>query len=203
LRALMCALVVAILAFGSHTASAAWENDVRLGLNVDDPAADSVQTGHVQQRSHRHYLTQGDLRPAQNHQPWAWSIVQRENLPSGRRERSHVETAGSILPHPNGCPSTRFCGCGVLQKVKEAGVQFSTRVARDLWVAAEWRRFPRVAPAPGMVAIFRGGGHVAYIEAVSADGSALLYDPNSGGHLTRLHYRSLAGAIVVDPSRGG
>jgi hypothetical protein len=40
---------------------------------------------------------------------------------------------------------------------------------------------------------------VAYIESADGDGQATLYDPNSGGHLTRVHKRSLAGATIVNP----
>jgi len=42
-------------------------------------------------------------------------------------------------------------------------------------------------------------GHVMYIEAYNGDGTALVYDPNSGGHKTRVHVRSLAGYRVVNP----
>ena len=69
----------------------------------------------------------------------------------------------------------------------------------SLWSAAAWYRFPRAAAAPGMVAIF-GRHHVAYIETVYGDGTALLYDPNSGGRATRVHRRSLSGLHIVRPS---
>lgn len=97
-----------------------------------------------------------------------------------------------ILPHPAGCPRTAFCGCGV-------SVRVFGHYVRDLGLARNWFRFQRASPAAGNVAIFRGGGHVAYIERVNNDGTATLYDPNSGGHKTRLHVRSLAGAVIVDP----
>lgn len=106
-----------------------------------------------------------------------------------------VHAIEQIVAHPAGCPRTLFCGCGVSVRVFGHSV-------RELWLAANWFRFPRAPAAPGNVAIFRGGGHVAYIEAVYGDGTALLYDPNSGGHLTRLHRRSLAGAVIVSPHRG-
>jgi CHAP domain-containing protein len=100
-----------------------------------------------------------------------------------------------IVNHPAGCPARQFCGCGVSVRVFGHSV-------RDLWLARNWFRFPRSAPAAGNVAIFRGGGHVAYIEQVHGDGTVTLYDPNSGGHQTRIHRRSLAGAVIVNP-RGG
>lgn len=94
-----------------------------------------------------------------------------------------------VVPHPSGCPPVQFCGCGVSVKV------FGHPV-RDLYTASAWRRFPRATAGPGMVAIWRG--HVAYIISVDGD-EALLYDPNSGGHATRIHRRSLAGATIVNP----
>jgi hypothetical protein len=95
-----------------------------------------------------------------------------------------------IVPHPSGCPATRFCGCGV-------SVRVFGHPVRDLYPASAWRRFPRAAAGPGMVAIW-GGRHVAYIISVDGD-EATLYDPNSGGHATRIHHRSLAGATIVNP----
>ncbi len=95
-----------------------------------------------------------------------------------------------IVPHPSGCPAVQFCGCGVSVKV------FGHPV-RDLYPASAWRRFPRAAAGPGMVAIW-ANRHVAYI--ISADGGdALLYDPNGGQHQTWIHRRSLAGATIVNP----
>jgi hypothetical protein len=97
-----------------------------------------------------------------------------------------------IVEHPAGCPRVLFCGCGVSVKVFGHSV-------RDLWLVANWYRFPRAAPAAGNVAIF-GTRHVAYIERTYSDGTALLYDPNSGGGLTRIHRRPLANAYIVRPS---
>lgn len=85
-----------------------------------------------------------------------------------------------------------FCGCGVAVKV-------FGRPVRDLFLAANWRRFPSARPAPGMVA-WRYG-HVFYIVKMVKRGVALAYDPNSGGHLTRVHPRSVEGYRVVNPRR--
>src|SRR5262249_46748318 len=49
---------------------------------------------------------------------------------------------------PAGCPRS-FCGCG-------AAVRVFGRVVPELNLAANWLRFPRTAPAPGMVAARRG-----------------------------------------------
>ena len=52
---------------------------------------------------------------------------------------------------------------------------------------------------PGMVAVRRH--HVFVIREVvdAVRHIVLAYDPNSGGHKTRLHLRSLAGYSVRDP----
>ena len=48
-----------------------------------------------------------------------------------------------------------------------------------------------------------GGRHVAVIREVHGDGTATVYDANSGGGLTRVHRVSLAGLTIVDPHGGG
>lgn len=108
--------------------------------------------------------------------------------------RTAIRTADietRILEHPAGCPRTAFCGFGVAMKVYG-------RPVRDLWLAANWRRFPHADPAHGMVAVREH--HVFYIEAVLSNGNVLAYDPNSGRHQTRLHVRSLAGYSVRNPN---
>jgi hypothetical protein len=104
---------------------------------------------------------------------------------------SHVGTATQVVSHPEGCPRSQFCGCGV-------SVRVFGRPVRDLWLVQNWYRFPRARPASGNVAIL-GSRHVAYILEAYGDGTATLYDPNSGGGLTRVHRVSLRGWAVVDP----
>ena len=106
---------------------------------------------------------------------------------------SPVEARAQILPHPSGCPSRAFCGCGAAVRV------FGTPV-RSLWLATNWLRFPRTAPAPGMVAVRRG--HVFVLEAAIGDGLWQVYDANSGGRKTRLHARSIQGYVIVNPHGG-
>lgn len=97
--------------------------------------------------------------------------------------------AGEIVAHPSGCPSTAFCGCGTAVEIFGAPI-------RSLWLAANWFRFPRAEPGPGMVAVRR---HHVFAIREYRDGRALAYDPNSGGHLTRVHWVSLRGYTVVNP----
>ena len=102
-------------------------------------------------------------------------------------------SGAEIVSHPHGCPRIAFCGCGV-------SVEIFGRPIRELFLARNWFKFPRARPAPGMVAVRRH--HVMAIRAVDANGNAVVYDPNSGGHKTRIHQRSLAGYVIVNP-RGG
>jgi hypothetical protein len=90
---------------------------------------------------------------------------------------------------PAGCPRS-FCGCG-------ASLRVFGRIVPGLNLASNWLRFPRAAPAPGMVAARRG--HVFVLEQHVEGDSWMAYDANSGGHATRIHARSLRGYAVVNP----
>jgi hypothetical protein len=90
---------------------------------------------------------------------------------------------------PTGCPRS-FCGCG-------ASIRVFGHVVPGLNLASNWLRFPRAAPAPGMVAARRG--HVFVLEQHLEGDTWMAYDANSGGHATRLHARSLRGYTVVNP----
>lgn len=95
-----------------------------------------------------------------------------------------------VVGHPAGCPRRLFCGCGV------AVDTFGTP-RRDLWLAANWRRFPAASPAPGMVG-WRWG-HVLRLRQHVSGNNWLVYDPNSGGGRTRLHVRNISGYRIVNP----
>jgi hypothetical protein len=95
-----------------------------------------------------------------------------------------------FLPHPSGCPWRAFCGCGV-------SVRVFGHPVRELFLASNWFRFPRALAGAGMVAV--RNHHVMFIESYNGDGNATVYDPNSGGHQTRTHLRSLRGYVVVNP----
>lgn len=105
-----------------------------------------------------------------------------------------TETAATILPHPSGCPTRAFCGCG-------ASIRVFGHSIRSLWLARNWFEFPQTYAKPGAVAVRRH--HVMVIEQVVGDNSALVYDANSGGHRTRLHVVSLAGYSIRDPHGHG
>ena len=117
--------------------------------------------------------------------------------PTGHRAYSEARFArggGEIVAHPADCPRTLFCGCGAAHELGLAD--------RSLWLVRSWYKFPRTAAAPGMAALW-GARHVAVIRAVNGDGTATVYDANSGGGLTRVHRVSLAGLTIVDPHGGG
>jgi hypothetical protein len=106
-----------------------------------------------------------------------------------------VPVRGQILGgRPSGCPRA-FCGCG-------ASLQLFGHIVPELNRARAWLRFPRAFPAPGMAAV--RAHHVMVLEAPGKRlGSWLVFDANSGRHLTRLHERSLKGFTVVNPRAGG
>ena len=106
--------------------------------------------------------------------------------------KKHYRTydQGQTVAHPPGCPWRQFCGCGV-------SVKIFGRPIRGLFLAANWRKFPSAHASAGMVA-WRYG-HVMAILSVNGDGTAVVYDPNSGHHQTRIHNRSLAGYRIVNP----
>lgn len=110
-------------------------------------------------------------------------------------DRVSVRTASAVryLPHPSGCPTRAFCGCG-------AAVEVFGRPIRSLWLARAWYRFPRSSPAPGAVAVRRH--HVFVLRQWIAGDRWLVADHNSGGRKSRLHVRSIAGLTIVSP-RGG
>ena len=116
--------------------------------------------------------------------------AQKVYTPRREPQASRVRGPSTIVAHPAGCPARAFCGCGAAVRVFGAPI-------RSLWLAANWLRFPRAAPAPGMVAARRG--HVFVLEQHISGGVWLVYDANSGGRKTRIHARSIAGYTIVNP----
>ena len=110
-----------------------------------------------------------------------------------RRHNAAHYGASEIVAHPAGCPRSLFCGCG-------ASVRIFGHSVRQLWLAANWFKFPRAVPAPGMAAVRRH--HVFVLERPISGDVWLTYDANSGGHATRLHARSIVGYTIVNPTGG-
>lgn len=138
--------------------------------------------------------TNANASPHRYQQHW-----QRHQAGFATTARNHARvterySGGEVVAHPASCPRTMFCGCGA---ASELGLS-----DRSLWLVKSWYKFPRAAAASGMVAIW-GVRHVAVIREVHGDGTATVYDANSGGGLTRVHRVSLAGLTIVDPHGGG
>lgn len=156
-----------------------------------------------QLRARQAYRTQHQPieAPRAQHQPGETERAQHE--PAVAADALHQEAkapryamgGGEIVQHPAGCPVRLFCGCG-------ASIEVFGHSIRDLWAVSNWYRFPRAAPAAGM-AVLWGTHHVAVIRQYFGDGTALLYDANSGKGLTRVHRIRIAGLAVVDPHPGG
>jgi hypothetical protein len=118
----------------------------------------------------------------------------RERTGTQYREATKVVEIGGgrgqvIGGRPAGCPSS-FCGCG-------ASLRVFGRIVPGLNLASNWLRFPRAAPAAGMVAA--RSGHVFVLEQHLGGDTWMAYDANSGGRATRIHARSLRGYTVVNP----
>jgi hypothetical protein len=158
--------------------------------------ASQARTHHHHHHHHRHHHRGHEAANA-DRESRGRSHARRHSERSGEATQGAFDNvrsgAGRTVAHPQGCPSTSFCGCGVALYV------FGHQV-RSLWLAANWLSFPSASPAPGMVAVRRG--HVFAILANRGRGSVLAYDPNSGRHRTRIHVRSLAGFKVVNPHGG-
>jgi len=95
-----------------------------------------------------------------------------------------------VLPHPQGCPSRNFCGCG-------AAVELFGSPVKDLWSARAWLRFPRAEAASGMVAV--RAHHVMVLRAHLIGPWWFVYDANGGRHLTYYHVRNIRGYTIVNP----
>ena len=97
----------------------------------------------------------------------------------------------TYLPHPAGCPAIRFCGCGAGHALGLSGWNYN--------LASNW---PSHYHGSTPVAYW-SHGHVAIIRQSYGDGTALLEDYNSGGHASRLHRRSIAGAQILGGGGAG
>jgi hypothetical protein len=91
---------------------------------------------------------------------------------------------------PEECPAS-FCGC-------EASRYVFGKVRPELNLASNWMRFPRAAPAPGMVAV--RNHHVMVLMSHAGGNEWLVHDGNSGGRLTREHVMPISRYVVVNPN---
>lgn len=102
-----------------------------------------------------------------------------------------VYSSGQVVSgRPSGCPH-QFCGCG-------ASLYLFGKIIPRLNLAANWFGFPRSAPAPHMAAV--RSHHVMVLVEHKGGDVWVVHDSNSGGHLTRLHERSIRGYVIVNPN---
>lgn len=112
------------------------------------------------------------------------------NAPAGYRlAPTTLVVSGQYSHRPAQCPR-RYCGC-------DLSIEIFGRADPKLFPAANWFRFPRAQPAPGMVAVRQH--HVMRLIAHVDGKNWRVRDPNSGGGLTREHIRSIAGFVIVNP----
>jgi hypothetical protein len=141
-------------------------------------------------QTRRERTSRSPLNPRSSLQ--AYRATQLTATDAGGAPTTSISSARIVGSRPAGCPSS-FCGCG-------AALRVFGRIVPELNLAANWLRFPRTSPAPGMVAARRG--HVFVLEQHLEGDTWMAYDANSGGHATRMHARSLRGYTIVNP-RGG
>lgn len=129
------------------------------------------------------FASSAEARPKHHH---------HRQVPEGL-QRVMAEGAGRVVGgRPAGCPRA-FCGCG-------ASLYLFGKIVPALNLAANWLRFPRAEPAPGMVAARRG--HVFVLKRHIRGKVWMVHDSNSGRGKTRIHPRSIVGFAIVDPRAG-
>lgn len=105
--------------------------------------------------------------------------------------RSADDASFVVGGSPSSCPRRRFCGCVL-------SIEVFGHADPALFPAKAWFRFPRARAAPGMVAV--RNHHVFKLIAHVRGSQWTSLDPNSGGGLTRIHTRSIAGFVIVNPN---
>jgi hypothetical protein len=85
------------------------------------------------------------------------------------------------------------CGCWAAKML--LGIEAHVWRGVNLWLAADWPKFPHVAPAPGTAAVFYSHGHAYHVAPVIAvhGGTVTLHDS------WKIHNVSVAGLVFVQP----
>lgn len=154
--------------------------------------ADVVKAVRIKRAGKARYLYPPRKRPPVSRQRWRLTPMPAPRPLASEAYRAEAPRAQIIGGRPHGCPF-RFCGCG-------ASLHIFGRIIPALNLAANWLRFPRTEPAPGMAAARRG--HVFVLERHISGRVWLVHDSNSGRGRTRLHPRSIAGYQIVNPHGG-
>lgn len=125
----------------------------------------------------------------QTYRQTCWQVEKR--IQSRRTGRAGYSEDAQIVAHPEGCPRRLFCGCGV--SVKAFG-----KPIRELFLASNYGYYFNVGTFAAGNAAWTSG-HVVYILG-GTESNALVYDPNSGQRLTRIHHRDLSRYRIADLS---
>ncbi len=117
--------------------------------------------------------------------------VRHARAARGRRIRVASGSGTVLSGRPSGCPH-RYCGCGLSLKV-------FGHIRPELNLAWNWSKYFRHESGPrvGLVAV--RPGHVMQIVG-GGPGAWVVFDPNSGGGLTRTHVRDVHGYVFVNPN---
>ena len=110
----------------------------------------------------------------------------------GLASYASVDYGAVVGRRPDGCPH-QFCGC-------EASRYVFGKVIPELNLASNWGKFPRTAPAAGMVAV--RNHHVMVLMRHAGGNEWLVHDGNSGNGLTREHVLPIRGYTIVNPHGG-
>jgi len=146
---------------------------------------------HHHKHHHKHLVAHYVKEPDQLGFNWGASLFKMPVKAIGAVTGALKTVQATLLPHPANCPHTAFCGCGAADEVGRGN-------DRSLWLAANWFKFPRTVPDPGMAAVKT---HHVFVLKEHIEGDVwLVVDHNSGQHLSRLHPRSISGWTIVNPS---
>jgi hypothetical protein len=192
LRITLAALAISALTFSAPAEAHNRTNFVDAAAIPAYPTSNYVRVPRGRPHAARQARTHRAATVRRHHEArQASHAVRRSPVRYSRSAHRQVAYRGEgvIGGRPSGCPHA-YCGC-------EASRYIFGRIIADLNLAANWFRFPRAAPAPGMAAVRRH--HVFVILSVNGDGTVMAHDGNSGHGLTREHVVSLRGYTVVNP----
>jgi hypothetical protein len=193
------ALLLALIPFAAHARPSPYPpvtqydgdrisaRQAQMNANELGRAVKAKQGAKPRQRQHRrHYRKPAPGYVAHQRAPVVRQIAAAEGM-------TH-EAPRVIGGRPQGCPH-RFCACALALKI-------FGRIVPSLNLAANWaRKFERVAAAPGMVAARRG--HAFQLLAHIRGSTWRVWDANSGHGRIRIHPRSIAGYVIVNPHGRG
>lgn len=114
----------------------------------------------------------------------------RRSIPRFVYDANGNQATEIVGGHPNGCPHS-YCGCGLRMYLGLADNRLN--------LAWNWARlFPHTSARPGAAAVRRG--HVMLLVSHVHGSVWIVRDYNSGNGLSRVHARSVAGYVFVNPT---